>query len=140
MSKAVFIQCLLLVVFGLNSVASGQHNEEDSEFRGFFKKHINIEKLESSPVLTYSKSDSIIERINQDQLDKRLADERFTYQGMNNKKLLEIIGKEFSFPAKKIANPNQFNFPTFFHFLQISKVINKTLYLKLDVYKILLLV
>ena len=68
MSKAVFIQCLLLfvVVFGLNSVASGQHNEEDSEFRGFFKKHINIEKLESSPVLTYSKSDSIIERINHD--------------------------------------------------------------------------
>ena len=96
MSKAVFIQCLLLVVFGLNSVASGQHNEEDSEFRGFFKKHINIEKLESSPVLTYSKSDSIIERINQDQLDKRLADERFTYQSMNNKKLLEIIGKENS--------------------------------------------
>ena len=98
MSKAVFIQCLLLfvVVFGLNSAASGQHNEEDSEFRGFFKKHINIEKLESSPVLTYSKSDSIIERINQDQLDKRVADERFTYQSMNNKKLLEIIGKENS--------------------------------------------
>lgn len=96
MSKAVFIQFILLFVvfFGLNSAASGQHNEEDSEFREFLKKHINIEKSESNPILTYSKSDSIIERINQDQVDKRLADERFTYQSMNNKKLLEIIEKE----------------------------------------------
>jgi len=40
------------------------------------------------------KGQDVKSRINQDQVDKRLTDERFTFQSINNKKLMEMMEKE----------------------------------------------
>tara|TARA_B100000508_G_scaffold122703_1_gene104967 strand:+ start:1032 stop:3137 length:2106 start_codon:yes stop_codon:yes gene_type:complete len=55
---------LLLLIFTIVPSLVGQYNEEDREFREYLKKHINIEELKVNPILSYSKTDSIIGNIN----------------------------------------------------------------------------
>jgi signal transduction histidine kinase/Flp pilus assembly protein TadD len=107
-----FVLWLLFVLSA--SIAIGQYEYEDEEFKDYLKQHINLEELGQNPVMSYTQTDSLIGSIND--IQDSLFNARFynLLGRMNSKKGNYRIAIEYFNTANDYYNANNPN-PFFIH-------------------------